>query len=66
MFKFTKPCPICGKTHDYAFDITAAQFDEWFNNKGALIQHVMPNLEPDEREVFITGMCFNCQSQVFQ
>jgi len=66
MFKFKKTCPFCSTEHDYAFDISLDQFTEWSTNRDALIQNVMPNLEPDEREVFITGMCFDCQSRVFQ
>lgn len=66
MFKFEKHCPFCGQMHEYNFDVTYEQVEEWYTNRNALIQNVMPNLEPDEREVFITGMCFDCQSRVFQ
>lgn len=66
MFNFIKRCPICGTHKSYDMNITLDQFTEWSTNRDALIQNVMPQLEPDEREVFITGMCFDCQSQVFQ
>jgi hypothetical protein len=66
MFKFNKLCPFCGQDHEYNFDVSYEQAEEWYTNRNALIQHVMPDLPPDEREVFITGMCFDCQSRIFQ
>lgn len=64
MLRFYKMCPICGHEHSYALDATIEQYYAW--QHGALIQDAMPELPPDEREVLMTGMCFDCQSQVFQ
>jgi len=66
MLRFHKTCPFCRVEHSYALDVSMDQFMEWSTNRDALIQNVMPDLPIDEREVLITGMCFDCQSQVFQ
>ena len=58
-------CPICREAKDYEFaNSDQYEFNRWMS--GVVIQQAMPNLEPDEREVFITGMCYDCQSEVFQ
>ena len=64
MINIIKRCPVCGGDKSYDMNVTIDQIEDW--KAGTLIQNAMPQLEPDEREVFITGMCYDCQSQVFQ
>lgn len=54
-------CPCCG-VHTYlALDIEAV--DEWRN--GALAQNVFPELSVTDRETIISGLCEDCQSEIF-
>jgi len=45
---------VSGKTHIVEIDVTPAQITEWQN--GALIQDVMPDLSPTDREFLMTGI----------
>ena len=54
-------CPFCGAEHNVEVD--SAQFEAWKN--GELIQNVMPDLTPTEREQLISGLCPKCQAKVF-
>lgn len=54
-------CPFCGAEHSVEVDL--AQFEAWQN--GELIQNVMPDLTPTEREQLISGLCPKCQAKVF-
>ena len=54
-------CPFCGAEHSVEVDL--AQFEAWQN--GELIQRVMPDLTPTEREQLISRMCPKCQAEVF-
>lgn len=66
MFKFNKHCPLCHASPEYNFDITYEQVERYKKDYNLTVQEAFPNLPPDEREVFVTGMCFDCQSRVFQ
>jgi hypothetical protein len=66
MFKFSKHCPLCHESPDYEMDITYEQMEKWMKDYNTPVQQQFPNLEPDEREVLLTGTCFKCQSRVFQ
>lgn len=66
MFKFEKFCPICHKSPSYEFDVTYEQVEKYKKDYNLTVQEAFPDLPPDEREVFVTGMCFDCQSRVFQ
>ena len=52
--KITKKSPLTGKETTLDLDITQSQLIQWQN--GALIQNVMPQLTPDEREFLISGI----------
>lgn len=54
-------CPFCGKATTIYAD--PRDVERWQN--GELIQKAMPNLTPSEREVFISGICYNCQKKIF-
>ena len=53
----TKTSPFTGLTHTRSINVTDDQLDRW--QQGALIQDVMPNLSPDEREFIMTGITPN-------
>jgi hypothetical protein len=58
-------CPFCGK--DNRFEATEEEikgFDKWQNGE-MHIQHAMPLLSPEKREVLISGICITCQEEVF-
>ena len=46
--------PFSGKSHEMEIDVSEKQITLWM--EGALIQDVMPNLTPDEREFLMTGI----------
>ena len=46
--------PFSGKSHEMEIDVSEKQITLWM--EGALIQDVMPNLSPDEREFLMTGI----------
>lgn len=55
-------CPFCGTINlikNVDFDALVA----WKN--GALIQDVLPNLNPNEREMLKTGICPKCWDDMF-
>lgn len=56
----TRTSPVTGKTKSIEIDVTEHQIKSWEN--GALIQDIMPNLTPDEREFIISG----CTSEDFE
>lgn len=58
---YSATCPICGKK-SY---VSANPEDVWRWEDGTLIQDAMPYLKPCEREVFISGLCFECQEKIF-
>lgn len=54
-------CPVCGKATSVATE--EEDYDRW--QSGELIQNAMPYLSASEREVFISGLCFDCQKRIF-
>ena len=54
-------CPFCGNTIEISVD--EKEFEAWEN--GELVQNAFPSLTPTQRELFITGTCFDCQSNIF-
>jgi hypothetical protein len=55
--------PITGKQHTQEIDVTRMQLQAW--QEGALIQTVMPDLTPSEREFIMTGMTDDDWSDTF-
>ena len=45
---------LSGKERSLEINVTEQQLNNWRN--GELIQHVMPDLSPDEREFIMTGI----------
>lgn len=54
---------VSGKVNTMDLDITPEQIGRW--ESGELIQHVMPNLTPDEREFLITGITSEEWKRIF-
>ena len=49
-----KTSSLSSKTHEMEIDVSDKQITLWM--EGALIQDVMPNLTPEEREFLMTGI----------
>ena len=54
-------CPFCRKLHTVEVDLE--KFEAWQN--GELIQNVMPDLTPTEREQLVSQICPKCQARIF-
>ncbi len=57
----TLPCPQCKSVAVYY--VTLEQYNK-FNN-GERVQNAFPDLNADQRERFITGICSNCWNDMF-
>lgn len=57
------PCSFCGSTH--AIEMTMAQFNELQSPHRRHIQDIIPELAPEMRELFISGMCPKCWDKLF-
>ena len=49
-----KTSMMSGKSHEMEINVSEKQITLWM--EGALIQDVMPNLTPEEREFLMTGI----------
>ena len=58
-----KTCPCCRATTLVKVD--KIKYNMWKETKG-LIQNIMPELNPTDRETLITGLCSTCQNDVFK
>ena len=58
----TVSCPFCGKETEIVVD--KDKYDTW--QGGMLIQRAFPNLDSEQRELLITGMCYECQASFFK
>ena len=56
-----KYCPICAK----AREVEVNEQDYWDWEDGTLAQDAFPYLEPEEREVLISGICKECWQEMF-
>lgn len=54
--EFEKECRACGT--DYKFEAYLEDIRDWCDGKA--IQHALPYLSPDIRELLLTGLCGNC------
>lgn len=51
-----RKCPFCGK--ETRLLVNADQYDKW--KAGTLIQNAFPDMNADDREIIMTGICANC------
>ncbi len=63
MLKIQTNCPFCDKNYVIKVDATKEQLRRWKNV--SLIQSVMPKVDLTTRESLISGMCSNCQKELF-
>ena len=56
-----KPCPNCGLVRK--FQVTDEEFAR--QRAGEFIQDAFPNMDPADREAFITGYCPPCWDSIF-
>lgn len=54
-------CPFCGNVTNITVPLD--EYSNWLH--GGHVQNCFKSLGPDERELFITGMCFDCQKELF-
>jgi len=62
MINILTTCPFCGKTTEVEVEHNA--YFEWQFN-GYNIQDVMPNMPASKREMLISGICEDCQKEIF-
>lgn len=53
--KITRTSPISGKTRTMDLNVTEEEIQKYKDGDG-LIQDLLPNLSPDEREFLMTGI----------
>lgn len=54
-------CPFCGKHFELR-----VPYDQYLEYRGgAKVQDAFPDFTPIEREMVMTGMCLECQIDVF-
>ena len=56
-----KECPLCGESIE--INVFLNDYYKW--NDGAYVQDVFPYLSATERETLISGLCKECQKDVF-
>lgn len=55
-------CPICGHEHELTVD-----FEQYLTyQSGELVQDAFPHMSPTDRERFVSGLCPDCQEEVFR
>ena len=52
--EITRTSQYTGRTHTMDLDVTEEQMTRYAQKDG-LVQHIFPNLNPDEREFIMTG-----------
>lgn len=60
-----KTCPMCGSTFTINLTDDLVKKYNSYKYSNELIQDVLPELNPMEREFLMTGMCPNCQKDYF-
>ena len=54
-------CPFCGAVS--FVDVDEEAFIRW--QSGELIQNAFPYMRADDREILISGLCYDCQADFF-
>lgn len=57
------PCPKCNYSHNTLF--TTREYKMWVANKEK-IQDIFPKADKVYREFLISGLCYECQKEVFE
>jgi hypothetical protein len=61
-FIFSQICPIC-RENETTVLVTEEAFKKY--NRGASVQEAFPELNDFDKEVLVSGMCYDCQSITF-
>lgn len=61
MNKISRVCPFCGHVSEIWVDDEVSKRME----DGERIQDILPELPASEREILISGICINCQEEIF-
>lgn len=59
--EITKVCPFCGKVNRVIVDTESYRMLQ----DGVPIQRVFPTASATQREILISGICENCQNDIF-
>lgn len=59
-----KDCPVCGKNHGIVLNGNQIRRIADFMKNNKSIQNEFPDLTPEQREFFITGICDDCWNQM--
>ena len=59
----TVPCPCCGKEQVVTVDVN--RYEAWRRGE-LMIQHALPDLTPDQREILMSGICPDCWDMMFK
>lgn len=54
-------CPFCRTKTE--IKISAKGYVSWIN--GDVVQDAFPDMPAEDRELLISGMCYNCQDKTF-
>lgn len=57
----TTKCPVCG--NEKSFDLDADKWNRYLSTEH--IQDLFPELNEEDRERLITGICPNCWNDIF-
>ena len=63
MMTIITKCPFCGAYNEVEVEHNA--YFEWKFN-GYNIQDVMPDMPASKREMLISGICEDCQKEIFK
>ena len=55
-------CPMCNAYHTLTVELE--QYLEY--QSGELVQDAFPHMSPTDRERFVSGLCPDCQKEVFK
>lgn len=58
-------CPMCGKVHKININEDQSERYERYLRKEGLIQDLLPEFNPVEREFIKSGYCPKCQEMLF-
>jgi hypothetical protein len=64
MFYVVTACQFCN--HTKQISLTMDQFKRWgeWKQGGGAIQDLLPDLSPEIRELFVSGMCPDCWNKL--
>jgi hypothetical protein len=58
-----KTCVSCGR--NVSIELTQKEFEALQQPNRGKIQDILPNHTPEEREMFVSGICIDCWNKMF-